>query len=63
VESGVALRTSGATLRTILVRKLKFACFDYEFDLSLLMDDFNDAIDDMACKCNVKIVLEGRFIS
>lgn len=30
---------------------------------SLLIDDFIDVIDDMACKCNGKTVLEGRFIS
>jgi len=54
---------SGTALRAILLRELKFACFDCEFDFSLLMDDFTDVIDDMACKCNGKIVLEGRFIS
>jgi len=63
VESGILLRASGATLRAILLRKPKFAYFDYEFDFSFLIDDFIDVIDDMACKCNGKIVLEGRFIS
>jgi len=43
--------------------KLKCAYFDCEFDFSLLMYDFTDLIHDMACKCNGKIVLEGRFIS
>ena len=54
---------SGAALRAILLRELKFACFDYEFDFSLLMDDFTDVINDMECKSNGKIVLKGRFIS
>ena len=70
VESGAmlrtnstALRTSGVALMTIFLKKPKFACFDYEFDFSLIMDDFTDVIDDMAYKCNGKIVLEGRFIS
>ena len=63
MESGAALSTSGVVLRAILLRELKFTCFDCEFDFSLLMDEFTDVIDDMACKCNGKIVLEGRFIS
>jgi len=54
----VALR-----LRPFLLKKPKFTCFDCELDFSLLTDYFADVIDDMACKCNIKIVLEGRFIS
>lgn len=63
MERGIALRASGAALMSILLRKPKFACFDYEFSFSLLMDDFAHVIDDMACKCNSKILLECRFIS
>ena len=63
MESGTALRTSGTVLRAILLRELKFPCFDCEFDFSLFMDDFTDVIDDIECKCNGKIVLYGRFIS
>lgn len=57
------LRTSGAALRAIFLRELKFAYFDCEFDFSILMDDFTNVIDDMACKCNGKTMLDGRFIS
>ena len=57
MESGVVLRTSGAALRAILLRQLKFTCFDSDFDFSLLMDDFTDVIEGMECKCNGKIVL------
>ena len=41
-------------LRAIFLKKPKFVCFDYEFDLYLFIDDFNDVINEMACKCNVK---------
>ena len=62
MESGAKFRTNGTSLSSILLRELKFTYFGCEFDFSLLMDDFTDVIDDMACKFNAKIVLEGRFI-
>jgi len=54
----VALR-----LWPFLLKKPKFTGFDCELDVSLLTDDFTNVINGMACKCNSKIVLEGRFIS
>lgn len=46
------LSDNGATLLATLPKKSNFACLLCKFTFSLLIDDFDDVINDLACKCN-----------
>ena len=63
VESGPMILTSGVALLASLLEKSNFACLLCKFTFYLLMDDFADVNNDLACKCNSEMILEGRFIS